>query len=355
MPDRGVIRLVSPQAATVVESHAVEGGVVKRDDILFVLDVGLANVSGDARGAIQRSLASRENNLLNATKRHDELSEAKSSAIAAQILGLRRELESMAAEAALQNQRLQLAQEGQSRLEALRADNFISAAQVQNKNEEILGLKAQLQALERQRVARTRDIAALEAQRAELPLQRLAAQGEIDREMAVLAQQSAENEARHRVVIRAPQDGTVTAVLAEPGQSVGSSAALTSLLPAHAKLQAQLFAPSSSVGFVGANQTVFLRYQAFPYQKFGHQTGRVTQVSRSPLQASELAGLPFLSGADHEPLYRITVALDRQSVDAYGTTQALVPGMQLDADVNLDRRHLIEWIFEPILGIAGRL
>jgi membrane fusion protein len=99
-----------------------------------------------------------------------------------------------------------------------------------------------------------------------------------------------------------------------------------------------------------------LRYQAFPYQKFGHQSGQVVQVSKAPLQPSELAGLP-LAGAmtSGEPLYRITVRLDKQDVAAYGATQALAPGMQLDADVVLDRRRLIEWIFEPVLGIAGRV
>jgi membrane fusion protein len=116
-----------------------------------------------------------------------------------------------------------------------------------------------------------------------------------------------------------------------------------------------LFAPSSAVGFVRARQAVQLRYQAFPYQKFGHQTGEVLQVSRSPLQASELAGLPLAAGATGEPLYRITVSLDQQSVAAYGQAQALAPGMQLEADVLLDRRRLIEWLFEPVLGIAGRV
>jgi membrane fusion protein len=56
-----------------------------------------------------------------------------------------------------------------------------------------------------------------------------------------------------------------------------------------------------------------------------------------------------------EPLYRITVELDQQAVQAYGQAQALAPGMQLDADVMLDRRRLIEWIFEPVLSIAGRV
>jgi len=76
-------------------------------------------------------------------------------------------------------------------------------------------------------------------------------------------------------------------------------------------------------------------------------------ISRFPVP--ELAGLPVAGAAAGEPLYRITVNLDKQDVTAYGTAQALAPGMQLDADVVLDRRRLIEWIFEPVLGIASRV
>jgi len=113
------------------------------------------------------------------------------------------------------------------------------------------------------------------------------------------------------------------------------------------------------VGFVRPQQAVQLRYQAFPYQKFGHHGGRVLQVSRTPLQAAELAGLPLPEAmkdtATAEPLYRITVVLEQQAVQAYGRPHALAPGMQLDADVMLDRRRLIEWIFEPLLSVTGRV
>ncbi|MBY0237030.1 MAG: secretion protein HlyD, partial [Burkholderiaceae bacterium] len=60
-------------------------------------------------------------------------------------------------------------------------------------------------------------------------------------------------------------------------------------------------------------------------------------------------------GPGSEPLYRITVKLDRQTVSAYGQAQPLAAGMQLDADVMLERRRLIEWIFEPILSLAQRV
>jgi len=357
VPDRGVIRLVPPQAATVVEAQATEGQAVHAGDVLFVLAVGQATLSGDTQAAVQSSLATREQSLLSAARERVQLEQAQSAAIDAQIADMRRELDAMAVEAGLQRQRLALAQDALTQYEGLRNENFVSSAQVRAKAEDVLGVKAQLQSLERQRATRLREIAALQSQRIELPLRTRAAQGEIDRDIAALAQASAENEARQRIVVRAPQDGIVSGVLAARGQTVTPAAALASLLPADAKLQAHLFAPSSAVGFVRANHAVQLRYQAFPYQKFGHQSGEVAQVSRSPLQASELAGLPLPAAmsASGEPLYRITVNLDQQSVAAYGEKQLLSPGMQLEADVLLDRRRLIEWLFEPVLGIAGRV
>jgi membrane fusion protein len=357
VPDRGLIRLMAPQAATVIESHVAEGRAVRRGDVLFVLGVGQATLSGDTQGAVQSSIAARSSSLRSAVRQRELLEQNQAAALDRQVEDMQRELASMRIEADLQTQRLTLAQQAQSQFEALRHDNFVSAAQVRTKAEEVLNVKAQLQALERQRSTRLREIAALQAQRRELPLQAQAARGAIDRDLEALAQQAAETEARRRIVVRAPQDGVVSAVLAEAGQTVTPSVALASLLPAGAKLQAYLYAPSSAVGFVRADQPVQLRYQAFPYQKFGQQQGQVMQVSRSPLQAAELAGLalPAALGQGSEPLYRITVTLAQQSVSAYGEPQALAPGMQLEADVLLDRRRLIEWLFEPVLGIAGRV
>ena len=355
VPDRGVIRLVAPQSATVLESHVAEGKRVRQGDVLFVLAVGQSSPSGDTQSAVEASLATRQQSLRGSATQQAELEAARVAALDRRIDAMQRELAPMAAEEALQRQRQQLAEEALAQYKAFRADNYVSEAQVRTKSEELFGVKAQVIALERQRAAHLREIASLQAERRELPLRARAAQGEIDRDLALVAQQSAENAARQTIVVRAPQDGTISAIVVESGQSVASAGPMASLIPADTRLQAQLFAPSSAIGFVRPEQTVMLRYQAFPYQKFGHQGGRVVQVSRAPLQTAELAGLPVAGAAAGEPLYRITVNLDRQDVTAYGTAQALAPGMQLDADVVLDRRRLIEWIFEPVLGIASRV
>lgn len=354
VPDRGLIRLVPAAGGTVVERLVSEGQAVRAGDTLFVVETERPMLAGAAQAQVQRSLDERERSLKDAARQQRELAEARQASIAVRLQALAAERAQAEAEAAVQRQRLALAKESLARLESLRSEQFVSPAQVQAKSEEVLAIQAAVQAVERQRATLQREQALLEGERGQLPMLARGAQGAVERDLAALARESAEQETARRLVVRAPQDGTVSAVLAEAGQSVSTSSALASLVPAGAVLQAQLYAPSSAIGFVRPGQPVRLRYEAFPYQKFGHGEGRVLQVSRTPLAPAELAALalPALDEAarEREPMFRITVALDRA-----GEPLTLVPGMRLQADVQLERRRLVEWLFEPLLGLGSRL
>jgi membrane fusion protein len=144
----------------------------------------------------------------------------------------------------------------------------------------------------------------------------------------------------------------VAALLVEPGQTVAPGTTLATIIPAPAALEAHLYAPSRAIGFVREGQAVLLRYVAFPHQKFGAHLGRIAAIARNPLSPGELGFAP--PDGSREPLYRIKVALPSQSVDAYGRAEPLQPGMLVEADIQLDRRVLLEWIFEPLLSLAGR-
>jgi membrane fusion protein len=352
VPDRGVIRLVAPQEALLLERRVGEGARVKAGDVLFVLSLDRAAASGGTQDAVQRSLMARETSLDKAAAQQQSLHDSQLAALSRRAADMQREQASLDAEVALAVQRIQLAEDARSRVESLRNDNFVSNAQVQTKTEELLGLQAQRQALERQRGAHAREMATVEAQRRDLPLDNAKKLGEIERERAELAQLGAESESRRSLVVRAPQDGVVSGVIAQPGQTVTPAVALASLVPSDAKLQAHLYAPSSAVGFLRAEQSVLLRYDAFPYQKFGSQHGRIEQVSLAPLNAAELTGL---SSATREPMYRIAVTLARQDMPTGAEVRPLVPGMQLEADVPIERRRLFEWLFAPVIGVAGRV
>ena len=48
------------------------------------------------------------------------------------------------------------------------------------------------------------------------------------------------------------------------------------------------------------------------------------------------------------------MALARQTAVAYGEPVALQPGMQLEADVLIEQRRLIEWVLDPLFTLTGR-
>ncbi|MEF7616793.1 HlyD family efflux transporter periplasmic adaptor subunit [Aquincola sp. MAHUQ-54] len=352
VPQGGVVELRAQHEGVVLERRVREGETVRQGDVLFVLALDRATASGDTQAQVLSSLDARRRSLESASVRARALAEDQRGELVRRIAALEGERGRHAVRADLQRERLALAEQALAQFESLRDQDFIAPAQLRAKRQDVLEQRERLAALAQERAQHERDLASLQAQLRELPLKSQAQQGEIEREMAGLSQQSAQSEALRSQVVRAPHDGVVGAVVAEPGQAVPASGVLASLMRNDAPLQAHLYAPSSAIGFMRAEQPVLLRYHAFPYEKFGQQPGHILQVSRTPVPGQLGRGE---AGAPSQPMYRITVALERQSVDAYGQPQPLVAGMQLDADVQLDRRRLIEWIFEPLLGIAGRV
>jgi membrane fusion protein len=99
---------------------------------------------------------------------------------------------------------------------------------------------------------------------------------------------------------------------------------------------------------------VYLRYAAYPYQKFGLYAVRISAVSSTPFAPNELPpnlAQQLLSQAgSNQALYRINVELADQSIRAYGEDVALKPGLTLEADVLQERRKVWEWVLEPVLA-----
>jgi membrane fusion protein len=82
----------------------------------------------------------------------------------------------------------------------------------------------------------------------------------------------------------------------------------------------------------------------------------VISVSRTALSGNELNGaLNAAANNNSEPMYRVTVELETQTVAAYGRAQALQSGMLLEADIRQETLHLYEWVLEPLTSLTGKL
>jgi membrane fusion protein len=151
---------------------------------------------------------------------------------------------------------------------------------------------------------------------------------------------------RRAYVIKAPTSGRVSTLQATVGQIADPRHMQLEIIPLDATLQAELFFPTRAFGFVRPGQKVRMLYDAFPYQKFGTYRGSVRKVSHTILTSNDTTGPITLK----EPAYRVTVALERPDIDAYGLKMPLQPDMLLKADVVLEQRSLMKWLLDPVFS-----
>lgn len=356
IPVNGMVRITPSLAGVVSECHVKEGQRIQAGDVLFVLTDERRQINGkhiQAFGEVRTASLEQQRASLHKAKDSSRL-------LASQTLqGQRSRLEMLHDELSrnfqqieLQRSRVDSAEQILQRHRKLADEKFISVLALQEKEEAVAAQRASLLGLQRQNTELKRSILAIEDEIRQLPARTEQALANIERDLGVLEQEAADLQTRDRYAITAPMEGVVTSITAQVGQPTNGQP-LAVLLPVDAQLEANLYLPSRAIGFIAVGQKVRLRYQAYPYQKFGQYDGEVKQVARSPIQMGELpVSLPTLN---QEGVYRVTVSLAHQHILAYGDKIQLRPGMVLEADIEQDRRRLIEWILEPLYGIRKYL
>lgn len=353
VPSLGLSTVVAPTSGVVGRLFPEEGDRVRSGDALARIDVPRATASGqDALTVIREELATRGASV-------QRLGESQVAQIDAQIAGTtqqvsvaRQELRQVEQAVATRDEQIRLGQNTIDRYRRIADAKYVSQVELEQKEQGLLELVNERQALERQATSIRRGIVQMEQSLRELPAQRHAQQAATQRDQSLLNQERVQQETSGELLMKAPLAGLIASRLVEPGQAVQAGQPLLSLLPQGSRLEAQLLVPSRAVGFVEPGDTVLLRYQAYPYQKFGHYLGRVVRVSRSAVNPGESAAMAG-SGQATEPYYRVRVALDAQAVTAYGRPEPLRPGMLLEADILSERRKLYEWLLEPLYSLRG--
>jgi len=356
MPDVGLVRVVAGRAGVLARLYVKQGEEVAAGAPLAELATDVQSEAfGDTNQRIAQQLRTQYDSLLTEKDRQRELFARQLADGEARLAALANERRELQQGVELQSDRVQLAKTTLVRLRRLRERQLITDQRLQAAEQDVLDQGVRSREYQRNLAALDQEVAKLKGELGTIPLSEQMQINKIDRDVAGVEQQLATAESSRKIVLTAPQAGTIGTIEASLGDAVGTSLPLLTILPKGAKLTAHLFSSSRTIGFVRPGQRVLLRYAAFPYQKFGFYEGRVAEISPAAFSASELpqhlSGLTSLYESS-EPIYRVTVNLAEQDVTAYGQRVALQPGMQLEGDVQLERRSLAEWIFDPLFALA---
>lgn len=363
VPVQGAIQITAQAVGVVTDIHAVDGQKVSSGDRLFLLNTDRVGANGDTARLVSAALRQRAATLDSERRVRELQASQRRQILSSRIRDLQVEIEAAGRESQLADQRVSLARKNLERFQSLATSGFVADVQVQQKQEELLDLQARRDSALRTANSLARELASAKAELGNVATQLASDQVQLELAVAAISQEKAENEPRNALLLLAPQEGYLGTIHINKRAAVQTGQVLATFIPASegqdSSLEAHRFAPSCSAGFVQVGQAAWLRLAAYPYQKFGMTKGVVKEVSTTPITPQDLPpgqGNALLQAAQSsEPLYRIKVSLDSQSLVAYGQPQQLKPGMSLEADVVQDKRAVWEWLLEPVLATERRL
>jgi len=182
-----------------------------------------------------------------------------------------------------------------------------------------------------------------------------------------LAAQLKENDARHardvqdiqmrfeqtrqNFTISAPKSGVVTFSALVAGRTLDpADVALVISTDDKGALRAALRIPSRRRGFVQTGQTVRLKFDAYPYVKFGTYEARIDAISQTTVQSPMSPSPPTAMGPkDNGDGDFMAWATLRGKTFDYGKQHFdILPGMRATASIVVERRTIAEWVLEPL-------
>lgn len=205
--------------------------------------------------------------------------------------------------------------------------------------------------IESNRVSINSELNQTRSELASLPFQFNLKQSDVYKRQSDIKRQLNEAENSYRFVVRAQESGKVASVSVVEGEFIANNRPFMSIIPNGSLLVAELLLPTRSAGFVKQGDEARLRFDAFPYQRFGFLHSEVLRIDKALLLDGE-ADLPVKLT---EPVYRISTTLSAQDMQAYGENFPLRSGMLLEADIVLDKRTLLDWLLDPIYSLRGRV
>ena len=347
VPQRGATSIVAPESGGIVTKILVtEGQKVSKGDALINLSDSQSSVAlGDTAEIVSAELSkkAREINVLIGAREQRAGAAQKEAQDKINLLRMRRE--HLARQAATQQTRYELAKDIYERWSD-HASSVVSGYQISQQRDQMLQLRAQLEALRDQRLQLDAELAQAEATLRMIPGDLLKDVAELKMQLSDVTQQIATSEKSRGVVLRATQDGIVSTVLVKEGQSATPSQLLLTVVPEQEELLAEVWVPGNVIAQLRPGLPVGLRYDASPEGAGGWVTGRVHELGAVALSPAELSRV--LGSEQKTAAYRVTVEIPSQDIEVgFGQFVRLRPGMSLTARITRNSSSLWNMLFKP--------
>lgn len=144
-----------------------------------------------------------------------------------------------------------------------------------------------------------------------------------------------------RYVLKAPVEGKLEYLkFIADNQYIQAGEELFGIIPQKSKMVGQVLLPSSGAGKINIGDKVTIKLDDYPYMEYGSVEGIVKNISLIP-QARQTEKNPINT-------YMVVVELPRELTTNYSQKLQFKPNISGTADIIVNKRRLIERLFDNL-------
>jgi hemolysin D len=171
------------------------------------------------------------------------------------------------------------------------------------------------------------------------------------------------------MTLRAPVAGVVQALgVTTIGQVVTTGQELMRIVPANTPVQIQAYVTNDDIGFVSPGQSAVIKIDSFPFSRYGTLEATVETVASDaiaaetanrslsdPTKKSDGKAQSLTPSAQpmNDLVFEAKLRPHTYALDVNGREVPLSPGMTVTVEIKTGSRRILEYLFSPLVEVAG--
>lgn len=350
------VNVFAPQQGFVVNQHVKVGDIVHKGQQLYELDVSRNTINGNVSTAQIEVINEK---IANAQDIISKLSHNKSETLNA----LNKQIKTTSDSLAETNRMLTNTQTGLKKMHSNLSsydkylkDGMITKDQYNYQHSLYFQQQSAYQSLVSQKMQ-------LESQLTQINSDKVTKAADFDNQISSqhnqindYKNQLVESNANGNIIIKATTDGKIESLAVTKGQMVENGSSLAQIKPTgDIEYYLILWLPNNTIPYVRSGDTINIRYDAFPADKFGQFPGKVLSISSVPASRQEMAEYTNVNNGTNQQelaLYKAIIKIKDKTFSYNGKTLTLSNGLKAQAVVFLEERPLYMWMFTPFYKIS---
>lgn len=345
------VNVFAPQQGFVVNQHVKVGDIVNKGQPLYELDVSRNTINGNVSAAqievINEKIANAEDIIRKLTHNKAET-----------LTALDKQIKTTSASLAETNRMLATTQVGLNKMhtnlssyDKYLKDGLITKDQYNYQHSLYFQQQSAYQSLVTQKMQ-------LESQLTQTNSDKITKAADFDNQISSqhnqindYKNQLVESNANGNLIIKATTNGKIESLAVTKGQMVENGSSLAQIKPTgDIEYYLILWLPNNTIPYVKPGDTINIRYDAFPADKFGQFPGKVISISSVPASRQEMAEYTNVNNGTSQQelaLYKAIIKIKDKTFNYNGKTLTLSNGLKAQAVVFLEERPLYMWMFTP--------